>query len=166
MPWFPLIRQTQMLISCSNPDCDGQFSGEQAACPSCGTPVSHRIRNRAASTLPNRKAGMAVLLRNRSGQLACNNCGHTEFSRVKPSGGAAFANDYVCEKCRTRFSAPTPVWAAFLFMILGLPLTCLGAFWLYANLSSGNPVAIGIGGGIFFLGITSFWKGMQSVFPP
>ncbi len=96
-------------------------------------------------------------------QIKCDNCGGTTLSRVKPKGVVAFSKDYQCLTCKRQFPAPVPIWGSFLFVILGAPLSCLGAFWIYANLASANQIALAIGGGMLFMGATSCWKGISSI---
>ncbi|MCG8583736.1 MAG: hypothetical protein MI757_03395 [Pirellulales bacterium] len=96
--------------------------------------------------------------------MACDRCGSVNLTRVKPTGFVAFAKDYQCLDCNRQFPAPIPTWGSLLFICLGLPLACLGAFWIYANLIRMNPIALVIGGGILVMGATSFWKGITSLF--
>lgn len=95
-------------------------------------------------------------------EFQCEQCGGKIFARVKPKEIVAFAKDYQCLQCRRQFPAPVPIWGAILFVVLGFPLACLGVFWIYANLSSGKPIALAIGAGILFMGATAFWKGLTS----
>jgi hypothetical protein len=56
----------------------------------------------------------------------CPKCGGTEYTRRKPERLVAFVSDRVCRACNTRYTPPTPVWAAILFMLAGLTLPFLG----------------------------------------
>lgn len=95
--------------------------------------------------------------------LQCDSCGSVDLVRVNPKEIVAFAKDYQCLQCKRQFPAPVPMWGSLVFVILGLPLALLGAFWIYANLADGNQVAFAIGGGLLFMGATSFWKGLTSL---
>ena len=66
-------------------------------------------------------------------------------------------------ECKEQIAASVPLWASWLFMILGFALAILGIFWLFANALTGNVIAIGIGVGILALGVASLWHGMQSL---
>jgi hypothetical protein len=49
----------------------------------------------------------------------CPKCHGIEFTRVRPEGGVAFTDDRVCKSCGTRYTPPTPLWAAVLFIVIG-----------------------------------------------
>jgi hypothetical protein len=49
----------------------------------------------------------------------CPNCHGIEFKRVRPEGRVAFTDDRVCKSCGTRYTPPTPLWAAALFIVIG-----------------------------------------------
>ena len=95
--------------------------------------------------------------------IQCKSCGGANLTRVRPTGFVAFSKDYKCNQCEFQFPFPVPIWGAFLFMIIGFTLSCLGALWVYSNLRSANPLAIGIGGGILVMGVSSIWKGISSL---
>ena len=56
----------------------------------------------------------------------CPNCGGTQYKRRKPYTRVAFVRDRVCTACGTRYTPPTPKWAALAFILAGafLPLAC------------------------------------------
>jgi hypothetical protein len=56
----------------------------------------------------------------------CPQCGGKEYTRRKPNRLVAFASDRVCRACNTRYTPPTPVWGAVLFLLAGLTLPFLG----------------------------------------
>ena len=95
--------------------------------------------------------------------VQCPECNSTNMLRVKPKDFVAFSSDYKCRDCDLQFPAPVPIWGSVLFIVLGLPFACLGAFWVYANLRSDNPIALIIGGGILAMGGASFAKGIASL---
>jgi hypothetical protein len=55
----------------------------------------------------------------------CPRCHGTDFKRVKPEG-IAFTDDRVCKNCGTRYTPPTPLWAAVLFIVIGVPIFLVG----------------------------------------
>jgi hypothetical protein len=57
----------------------------------------------------------------------CPHCGGKDFKRVKPEGRVAFTDDRKCTACGTRYTPPTPAWAAVVFILLGILLSALGA---------------------------------------
>jgi hypothetical protein len=51
----------------------------------------------------------------------CPKCHGIEFTRVRPEEGrVAFTDDRVCKSCGTRYTPPTPLWAAGLFIVVGV----------------------------------------------
>ena len=56
----------------------------------------------------------------------CPQCGSKEYTSRRPETFVAFASDRVCKVCLTRYSPPTPTWAAILFLLSGLALPILG----------------------------------------
>jgi hypothetical protein len=50
----------------------------------------------------------------------CPNCQGVDFKGIKPEGLVAFTNDRECKNCGTRYTPPTPLWAAVVFIVVGL----------------------------------------------
>jgi hypothetical protein len=50
----------------------------------------------------------------------CPECDGTNFRRVKPATRIAFTDDRVCRDCGSRYTPPTPLWAALVFIAIGL----------------------------------------------
>jgi hypothetical protein len=73
---------------------------------------------------------------------ACPKCGNAEYTEHRPERLVAFAKDRVCQSCGSRYSPPTPVWAAVVFILIGLPLAAFGAFSLFVRITSGNLLGI------------------------
>jgi hypothetical protein len=59
----------------------------------------------------------------------CPKCNGLDFTRVAPEQAIAFTDDRVCKSCGTRYTPPTPVWAAVVFIAVGILilLTDVGA---------------------------------------
>jgi hypothetical protein len=49
----------------------------------------------------------------------CPSCGSAAFKRVRVEKGIAFSDDRKCQECGTRYTPPTPAWAAVLFIASG-----------------------------------------------
>jgi predicted RNA-binding Zn-ribbon protein involved in translation (DUF1610 family) len=50
----------------------------------------------------------------------CPKCGSASFTRVRVAPERiAFTNDRKCKECGTRYTPPTPAWAAVVFIVLG-----------------------------------------------
>ena len=62
----------------------------------------------------------------------CPQCGGTEYTCRKPERLVAFVSDRVCRACNTRYTPPTPVWAAVLFIVIGaiILLVDIAAVWV------------------------------------
>jgi predicted Zn finger-like uncharacterized protein len=58
---------------------------------------------------------------------SCPSCGGADFRRVKPRALIAFTWDRICKACGTRYTPPTPLWAALLFILTGVLFGGLGA---------------------------------------
>lgn len=76
------------------PQCRGDLDGAPAAKPMAHGLISH----------------------------ACPKCGGTEYQAVKPDRLVAFVYDRICQNCHIRYVPPTPLWAAIVFIVLGLAL--------------------------------------------
>jgi hypothetical protein len=99
----------------------------------------------------------------------CPNCGHAEFRQRRPEKLIAFTWDRVCKACGTRYTPPTPVWAAFVFLLAGLPLAAFGVLGVVFRLASGNPLgipAMACEGFLGLLGILSIVQGVRSLVSP
>jgi hypothetical protein len=106
----------------------------------------------------------------------CPNCGGTEYRQVRPARWVAFVNDRVCRACQTRYSPPTPRWAALLFLVGGLLLFLGGGFGVAMELVSFAfrrpeqvlPPCEGFGlvftGALTAAGALSAWHGWRALF--
>ena len=59
----------------------------------------------------------------------CPQCGSASFVRVRAKGPISFTDDRKCQACGTRYTPPTPRWAAIVFLILG-PMISIGSLLL------------------------------------
>jgi hypothetical protein len=50
----------------------------------------------------------------------CPKCNGIDFKKVYPDGAIAFTDDRVCKNCGTRYTPPTPLWAAVVFIVVGV----------------------------------------------
>jgi hypothetical protein len=94
---------------------------------------------------------------------ACPQCGGTEYARRKPNRQVAFVSDRVCRACSTRYTPPTPVWAAALFLLAGLTLPFLGLMLtslLVHPLSISGLICEGV---IAALGVVAFIGGIREL---
>jgi hypothetical protein len=69
----------------------------------------------------------------------CPRCGQTAFKRVEPEG-IAFTWDRICRTCLTRYTPPTPLWAAVVFVALGVALLIIGVWLASFPLTLKDPV--------------------------
>ncbi len=49
----------------------------------------------------------------------CPDCGGGEYKKWQSEEFVAFTLDRVCKACGTRYTPPTPAWAAVLFILIG-----------------------------------------------
>jgi hypothetical protein len=92
----------------------------------------------------------------------CPKCGSNNFTRVPPKSMVAFTKDRVCNRCHTRYTPPTPLWAAFVFILLGILFLggSLGSFLMQDD-SRIFPRIIGI-----VIGFSSLGLGIKSLTKP
>jgi hypothetical protein len=72
----------------------------------------------------------------------CPNCGHREYKQRKPEQLVAFRWDRVCKACGTRYTPPTPLWAALVFILAGLGLAGFAFISLLLHVASGSALAL------------------------
>ena len=100
---------------------------------------------------------------NRPVNRVCPECGGVEFKRRKSQKTIAFAPDRECKACQMVYTPPTPVWAAWVFILLGLPLVLVGvaAVVMLAVLVVPNPIAFAFWGGLAVLGVVTMRHGLR-----
>lgn len=72
----------------------------------------------------------------------CPGCQSGAFRSVRPRDFVAFGWDRVCKGCGTRYSPPTPRWAGFAFILMGIPLMAVGGFGVVVHLAKWNVANI------------------------
>jgi hypothetical protein len=99
----------------------------------------------------------------------CPRCGATEHRKVRPRTLVAFANDRVCLECDTRYTPPTPLWAALAFLAVGAVLGLAGlagvtiALVLLVLRGHFDPFFLGLGAALAALGGAALWHGTRSL---
>jgi hypothetical protein len=162
---------------------------EGKLCDGCGNAVHHRcIKPQATLTSAGRCYTCGVLLsdaevlRDRQGQSqpvargpylvskVCPSCGCAEFKRLRPERLLAFASDRICVVCQMRYTPPTPLWGALVFILVGLLLAGFGLVGLTTRLvviaANGNLLALpamAFEGFIGFLGILALVQGLRAL---
>ena len=152
-------------------------------CEECGNPVHHQCRvgavpalagkcqkcggdpdNGIAREVRRERGGAAQIAASRQGivtypvSTVCPECASEKFTRERPQGWVAFAWDRVCVDCGMRYSPPTPLWAAIVFIVLGVVLTGFGGL----GLSAGDVCMALLGP----LGILALIHGIRSLVRP
>lgn len=100
---------------------------------------------------------------------ACPKCGRSEYRTRRPEAAIAFRDDRVCKACNTRYTPPTPGWAAGVFILIGVPLVGIGGLvFLSVALGgeSANPVGLLLPGFFGLLGLGSIAHGVRSLLAP
>jgi hypothetical protein len=88
---------------------------------------------------------------------------------VRPDRWIAFTWDRACKSCGTRYTPPTPTWAAVVFLVIGFLLAGLGFLSLVIRFLSGNVLAIpamACEGFLAFLGILATVQGLRALIKP
>ncbi|VTR93634.1 unnamed protein product [Gemmata massiliana] len=99
----------------------------------------------------------------------CPKCRGEKYKRVKPLGWIAFKWDRVCKDCATRYTPPTPWWAALTFVGVGLLLAGFGGISVLLGMLKGDPLrlpAIACEGFLGIIGCLSIYHGLRSLFNP
>lgn len=101
---------------------------------------------------------------------ACPSCGSPDYNKEQPEGTVAFVKDRVCKACLTRYTPPTPVWAAIVFIVVGSILALGAGLNLLALLvdllteprAMGAPIFLLFSAVFAFAGVASVIFGMRS----
>jgi hypothetical protein len=72
----------------------------------------------------------------------CPQCGSKDFKRVKVEDRIAFTEDRKCTACGTRYTPPTPAWAAVVFILLGILIAAVGIVFGFAFLIRKDDVRL------------------------
>lgn len=99
----------------------------------------------------------------------CPKCSSGNHKRVKPRAWVAFRWDRVCKECQTRYTPPTPTWAALLFLLAGSLLTGVGFLGVAFAILRGDPVAIPTAvceGFVGAIGCAAVVHGIRSLIKP
>jgi hypothetical protein len=84
----------------------------------------------------------------------CPRCGKAPYTKTKPEGLVALANDRICLVCGTRFTPPAPVWHGYGFIALGVfLLAVIPVSLLWRFFTGGAASLLGIGVDVLFLAI-------------
>ena len=93
----------------------------------------------------------------------CPGCGCPRFTRTRPDQFIAFAQDRSCTACGTRYTPPTPVWGAYIFIAIGA-LLALGCFFsLLLGVVSGNYLGLLTNGAVAIVGVLCVAYGIRSL---
>lgn len=85
-----------------------------------------------------------------------------------PTGslGSLLPGRGVCASCGTRYSPPTPAWAAIAFIVAGAPLALFGLFGVLIGLANGNPLPLACEGPLGLLGMSAIFHGIRTLNSP
>lgn len=99
----------------------------------------------------------------------CPNCGHAEYKSRRPERFVAFTWDRVCKACETRYTPPTPIWAAVIFLLIGFLLAGFGFFSVLIRIIRGNVLgipAMACEGFLGVFGILAIVQGLRAFIRP
>jgi hypothetical protein len=86
-------------------------------------------------------------------------CG-TEYEKCGSEEWVAFVSDRICKRCGTRYTPPTPVWAAVVFIVVGLILVACCLFAVGGGNGLGDLLSVGL---IGFIGIMAIRHGIRAL---
>jgi hypothetical protein len=100
--------------------------------------------------------------------LVCPSCGGGEYTGSKPVGWVAFASDRKCAECGTRYSPPTPAWAALVFILFGLAMAAGGLVMvgLLLGAEAPKPIGLAVFSCIAVVGGVAVWHGVRALLRP
>jgi len=102
----------------------------------------------------------------------CPNCGHAGYKSRRPERLVAFTWDRVCRECETRYTPPTPLWAAVVFLAVGFLFVVIGFGSIVLRLVSPGPeAALGVPamaceGFLGVLGVLAVVQGFRALARP
>jgi len=99
---------------------------------------------------------------------SCPDCGCKEYRRVKVNRPVAFTDDRECIACGARYTPPTPVWAAVVFIVLGVLITAVGGtgvvFYLFlVEKSFIEGIHLGVSTSVTGIGVACTLFGIRSL---
>jgi len=141
-------------------DCD------EETCPECGVDLNKAAKRarRAAEERDDRRSGSS----RHPISKVCPGCGHDTYEKRRSKAWVAFTDDRICKKCGTRYTPPTPLWAALVFIIGGFLVAVAGLGMLVLQLRSLNfgPIELGIAAVLIGMGGLSVFHGFRSLAEP
>jgi hypothetical protein len=147
------------------PGCREEIEAGFDACWNCGTTRDGRPDpgfRRADEPDPPRPPSAGV-------SVVCPKCGGAEFQPTRPDGWLAYAQDRICTGCGTRYTPPTPRWAAFTFVGLGTVMATGGVMGLLARVALGSEFGLAgvVGEGLIgVLGFAALRHGLRALRHP
>jgi hypothetical protein len=100
---------------------------------------------------------------------SCPQCGGREYKRREPETYIAFVDDRECKVCQTRYTPPTPAWAAVVFLLIGVLGVGVDVFFIVVGLMRpGMGLALSfrsglVGAACAFVGIACIVHGLRSL---
>lgn len=133
--------------------------GGGGRCHTCGVALSDAERV-AQQDWHERLAGTRSR-RSQSVSRLCPRCGNASYLGRRPQTLIAFTWDRVGNAGGTRYTPPTPAWAAMVFLLVGLPLAILGLYGCNFAVAHGNWVSLLPTAFFGFLGLLACIQGVR-----
>jgi hypothetical protein len=101
------------------PKCKEEIEASFDSCWNCGTDTEGTVNPefQTAEQLDSKSLASSAISR------VCPTCGSDSYTTTRPKGWVTYSEDRICKSCNTRYSPPTPLWAAVLLSGLGGVLT-------------------------------------------
>ena len=163
------VLEGKFCSACDSPvhtKCSQPGAGSDGKCSTCGvdTAAMQAARRREQERRQVRASIPGVYPISKT----CPSCGGGEYTEKRPERWIAFAKDRVCTACNTRYTPPTPLWAAGIFIAAGVLLAVAGAFTTFVEVTAASPNVLSI---VFYiamlsLGLAALVHGLRTLLQP
>lgn len=129
-------------------------------CYECGVPVAAPEETRPKASRSESPQGLFPVAK------VCPKCASPNFKKVKPVAWVAFVWDRVCKECGTRYTPPTPQWAALVFLCAGLLLGIGSLLFALFSIAAGDVLGLVCLGFTGLMGCLAIFHGLRCLFNP
>ena len=94
----------------------------------------------------------------------CPECSGTEYDTRPSERRISYTSDRVCKQCGTRYTPPTPAWAAVAFIVVGLVIAGCCVFAIGG--AAGSPGGLLSVGFLGIVGVFAVRHGLLALMRP